>query len=199
MVVPLTDPEKEEQIPGEGNEKKAKTASRAARATLYRVTMQNQLRSIGIVDQKANIIVGINTILISIIIAVLSMESNYGAFEFLAQLDLNLPLSILLVCCFISGIMALFVVRPSPKLWQKQSPSQLFFKDYRNFSLDSFYDKMDDIMDSDESVYKTLNTDMYLFGRTVFRKYRLLGLAYLIFLLGFVTTVLSFVLLHYIV
>ena len=199
MDIPLTDPEKEEQIPAKGNEKKAKTASRAARSTLYRVTMQNQLRSIGIVDGKANIIVGINTILISIIIAVLSMESNYGAFEFLGQLDLNLPLSILLVCCFISGIMALFVVRPSPRLWQKQTPSQLFFKDYRNLSLDSFHDMIDAIMDSDESVYKTLNTDMYLFGHTVIRKYRLLGSAYLIILLGFVTTVLSFVLLHYIV
>ena len=199
MDIPLTDLEQEEQIPGEGNEKKAKTANRATRSTLYRVTMQNQIRSISIVDQKANIIVGINTILISIIITVMSLESNYGSFEFLAQLDLNLPLSILLVCCFISGIMALFVVRPSPRLWQKQTPSQLFFKDYRNFSLESFHDKIDAIMDSDESVYKTLNTDMYLFGHTVIRKYRLLGTAYLIFLMGFVTTVLSFVFLHYII
>ncbi len=199
MDIPLTDLEKEEQIPGEGNEKKAKTASRATRSTLYRVTMQNQIRSISIVDQKANIIVGINTILISIIITVMSLESNYGSFEFLAQLDLNLPLSILLVCCFISGIIALFVVRPSPRLWQKQIPSQLFFMDFRNFSLDSFHDKMDAIMDSDKSAYRTLNTDMYLFGQTVIRKYRLLSLAYLIFLLGFVTTVITFSLMHYIV
>jgi len=126
------------------------------------------------------------------------MESNFGAFEFLGQIDLNLPLSILLVCCFISGIMALFVVRPPPKLWQKQTPSQLFFKNYINSSLDKFHDDMDVIMESDRSVYKTLNTDMYLFGQTVIRKYRLLGIAYLIFMLGFVTTVLSFILLHYI-
>ena len=198
MDIPLTNPELEDIIPDEGNQNKAKTASRAARATLYRVTMQNQIRSIGIVDQKANIIVGINTILISIIIAVLSMESNFGAFEFLAQLDLNLPLSILLVCCFISGIMALFVVRPPSRLWQKQSPNQLFFKNYNNSSLDSFHNYMDGIMDSDKSVYKTLNTDMYIFGKAVIRKYRLLGIAYLIFLFGFVTTVLSFILLHYI-
>ena len=190
MDIPLTDPEKE---------KKSKTASRSARATLYRITMQNQIRSISIVDQKANIIVGINTILISIIIAVLSMESSYGAFEFIAHLDLNLPLSILFVCCFISGIMALLVVRPSLKLWQKKIPSQLFFMDYKNLSIDSFQEKMDVIMDSDQSVYKTLNTDMYLFGQTVIRKYRLLGIAYLIFLLGFVSTVISFVILHYFV
>ena len=100
MDIPLTDQENEEQISGEGNGKKAKTASRAAQSTLYRVTMQNQIRSISIVDQKANIIVGINTILISIIIAVLSMESNYGSFEFIAHLDLNLPLSILFVVLF---------------------------------------------------------------------------------------------------
>jgi uncharacterized integral membrane protein len=199
MDIPVNDPEQEAHLPGEDNVEKPKKAGRAARATLYRVTMQNQLRSIGIVDQKANIIVGINTILISIIIAVLSMESNYGAFQFLAQLDLNLPLSILLVCCFISGIMALFVVRPSPKLWSKETPSKLFFRDNRNTHIDLFHKRMDEIMESDESVYKTLNTDMYLFGQTVIRKYRLLGTAYLIFLLGFVTTVLSFVVLHYII
>ena len=95
--------------------------------------------------------------------------------------------------------MALFVVRPSPKLWQKETPSQLFFRDHRNMTLDDFQLKMDEIMDSDESVFKTLNTDMFLFGQTVIRKYRLLGIAYFIFLLGFVSTVLTFVLFHYIV
>ena len=33
----------------------------SARETLYRVTMQNQINSIGIADQKANIIIGITT------------------------------------------------------------------------------------------------------------------------------------------
>lgn len=193
-----TDQENEEQISGKGNGKKAKTASRSARATLYRVTMQNQIRSISIVDQKANIIVGINTILISIIIAVLSIESNYGSLEFIAHLDLNLPFSILFVGCFISGIMALLVVRPSLMIWQKKIPSQLFFLDYRNLNHDSFQEKMDAIVDSDQSVYKTLDSDMYLLGKTVIRKYWLLGIAYLVFLVGFVATVLSFVLLHYI-
>ena len=63
----------------------------------------------------------------------------------------------------------------------------------------NFMEKMDVIMNSDQSVYKTLNTDMYIFGQTVIRKYRLLGIAYLIFLLGFTTTVITFVLLHYII
>jgi hypothetical protein len=127
------------------------------------------------------------------------MESNYGAFQFLARMDMNIPLSILLVCCFVSGVMALFVVRPSPKLWQKETPSQLFFRDNREVDLEDFQDRMMEIMESDESVYKTLNTDMYLFGQTVIRKYKLLGIAYFIFLLGFVSTVLTFVFFHYIV
>ena len=53
-------------------------------------------------------------------------------------------------------------------------------------------------MDSDQSIYKTLNADMYLLGQTVIRKYWLLGIAYLVFLVGFVATVISFILLHYI-
>lgn len=46
----------------------------AARQTLYRVTIRNQLRSIAIADQKASILIGINTILISIIITILGVE-----------------------------------------------------------------------------------------------------------------------------
>ena len=49
--------------------KQPKKPGGRARETLYRVTMQNQMQSISIADQKANIIIGINTILISIIMS----------------------------------------------------------------------------------------------------------------------------------
>lgn len=46
------------------------------RDTLYRITLRNQINLISIADQKANIIIGINAIIISLLIAILG--SGFG-------------------------------------------------------------------------------------------------------------------------
>ncbi len=180
------------QVPSPGPEKIEKKQRLAARETLYRVTMQNQLRSIGIADQKGNIIIGINTILISIIIAILGMESNIQGLTFLNALNLNVPLSILLICCFLSGVIALFAVRPVSRPWRKGHGSKLFFRDYKEISLNDFQAEMAEILDVPSKIYQCLNTDMYLVGQTVQRKYGMLRVAYFIFLTGLILAVLSF-------
>ncbi len=80
--------------------KKGKGGSGAARQTLYRVTVRNQLRSISIADQKANILIGINTILISIIIAGIGAGSSFAGMKFISELDLSIPFTFFLITCF---------------------------------------------------------------------------------------------------
>lgn len=80
--------------PGESNEvpvekNKARGYS-AARQTLYRVALRNHLRSISIADQKANILIGINTVLISLIIAILGVESTVPGLSFIREFDFNI-------------------------------------------------------------------------------------------------------------
>jgi hypothetical protein len=167
-----------------------------AKETLYRVTLQNQLRSIGIVDQKANIIIGINTILISIIIATIGIETSFVDLNFFGNIGLSLPFTIMLLFCFSSGIVAIFVVRPTAFLWIKENPSRLFFKDYRNIKLEQFKAEMKEMLRSDEEIYEALDVDIYLYGLTVQRKFRLVRLAYLIFMIGFILTVALFFILR---
>ena len=169
----------------------------AARETLYRVVIRNQLNSIGIADQKANIIIGINTIIISIIITILGFESTLSSLQFIAELDLNIPLSVLLVTCLISGIIAIYVVRPVAALWRKESQSKLFFRNYNSSDMDEFKKEMNEMLTKSASIYDSLNTDMYLFGKAVHRKYRLLRYAYHIFLIGMLLTVSTFFLFYY--
>jgi uncharacterized integral membrane protein len=172
--------------------KTMKLSKGASRETLYRVTIQNQLRSIAIADQKANIIIGINTILISIIIAVIGLESNVVQLNFISNLNLSLPLSIMVLACFISGVIAVFVVRPAASLWTKETGSRLFFRDYQHCSLDDFLKDISTILESRSAIYESLNIDMYLYGQTVQRKFRLLRHAYIVFLIGLTLAVLSF-------
>lgn len=164
----------------------------AARQTLYRVTLRNQLRSISIADQKANILIGINTILISIIIAILGVESAVPGLAFIAELDLNIPLFIFLLACFGSGIIAVLAVQPARKPWRSKAEGKVFFKNYGDIELENFQEYMGGITGSGNQIYSSLNTDMYLLGQAIVRKFYLLRLAYAIYMLGLTGLVISF-------
>ena len=168
----------------------------AARQTLYRVTLRNQLRSISIADQKANILIGINTVLISIIIAILGVESRVLGLSFINELNLNIPLVIFLLACFGSGIIAIIAVRPQRKPWSNNLEGRLFFKNYQDISLNQFQEYIGEIIESGAKIYSSLNTDMYLFGQIVFRKFYLLRLAYAIFIIGLSGLVISFLIIR---
>jgi hypothetical protein len=167
-----------------------------ARQTLYRVTVRNQLRSISIADQKANILIGINTVLISIIIAILGAESIMPGLSFIAEFDLNIPLVIFLLACFGSGIIAVLAVRPTLKPWKNKAKGKIFFMNYRDINLDHFQEYIGDIMESGTKIYSSLNTDMYLLGQAIFRKFYLLRLAYTIYMIGLSGLVISFLLIR---
>ena len=89
-------------VPENSEKKVKKKRSDRGKDTLYRIILQNQLRSIAIVDQKANIIIGINTILISIVIATVSIETHFLEFDFVENIVLSLPFTVLLLFCFVS-------------------------------------------------------------------------------------------------
>jgi hypothetical protein len=167
-----------------------------ARDTLYRTTLQNQMRSIAIVDQKANIIIGINTVLISIIMATVGMETNFEQFNFSKNIGLSVPFTILLIFCAASGILSILVVRPTANLWLKENASRLFFKNFKKINLEQFKLEMKDILQSNESIYEVLDTDIYLQACIVHRKYRLARHAYTLFMTGLILSVLTFILLH---
>jgi len=177
-------------------DKSAKGGKGAARQTLYRVTLRNQLRSISIADQKANILIGINTILISIIIAILGIESSLPGSGFISELDLSIPFTLFLVACFGSAFLAVLAVRPMSRPWKSDAPRKLFFKDYRHMDLQEFNEFMGDVTESGDNIYETLNTDMFLFGQNIVRKYHLLRLAYGVFTIGLACMVLSFLIIR---
>jgi hypothetical protein len=177
-------------------ESKKSGGAGAARQTLYRVTVRNQLRSISIADQKANILIGINTVLISFIIAILGVESTVPGLSFINEFDLNIPLVIFLLACFGSGIIAVLAVRPNLKPWIKDVEGKVFFKNYEDVTLNQFQDYMGEIIESGPKIYSSLNTDMYLLGKTVFRKFYLLRLAYAIYMIGLSGLVISFLIIR---
>ncbi|NNF34735.1 MAG: hypothetical protein HKN68_11525 [Saprospiraceae bacterium] len=164
--------------------------------TLYRVTLRNQLRSIGIADQKAKVLIGINTILISLFIAVIGLVSNVAELNFIKNLNLSLPFTIMVISCFFSGAMAIIAVRPNDKLWDNSNPSQLSFRNFHGMSLDEYLDDMDMILESRKTIYRSLNIDLYLYGICLQKKNKLLRHAFTVFLAGLTLAVICFTILR---
>lgn len=161
--------------------------------TLYRVAYRNQISLIQIADNKANLIISINTMIISSIIAV----SGYGLVA--NQFDTNrsniiIPISLILLTCLVSAIFAIQAAKPkiltSKILAQStQKSSLLFFGMISQYNQDEYLEKMKALCQSDDEIYETMNIDLHNQGMILNRKYALLNKAYRIFMFGFILSV----------
>jgi len=164
--------------------------------TLFRVAYRNQTALIRIADNKANIIISINTMIVSSIIAV----TGYGVVADKIAIDKTaviVPITLIILSCLVSVIIAIQAARP--KLIrnngagdQKEKSSLLFFGVISHYSQKQYLDQMNTLLTSDADIYETMTIDLYNQGLILARKYRLLNYAYRIFMLGFILSVLLF-------
>lgn len=161
--------------------------SNKERETLFRVTYRNQTSLRQIVDNKANIVISINTLIISSIIAV----SGYGVVS--NQLDLYLenviPIAIIVISCLTSAVFAILAANPKfvkPEL--KRLPdkqSLLFFGEMAEYSQEEYLHKMEDLLASRSEIYKNMVIDLHCQGIILKYKFNYISYAYKILMLGF--------------
>lgn len=179
----------------EEKERKNKKSERG-RETLFRTTYQNQSSLIQMADNKANIIISINTMIISSIIAI----TGYGAVA--GKIDtydskVLIPIVLIILSSLVSVIFAILVARP--KLIKAkniggsmQKSSLLFFGVIAQHAQQSYLDEMKKLLDSGTELYEHMTIDLYNQGLILKRKYNLLVYAYNVFMFGFILSVLVF-------
>ena len=156
-------------------------ASGAGKQTLLKTNFRSQVDLVSITDQKANILLGFNTIIISIFV-------TYD------QKISILPMLSLLITCVVSGMYALIAVWP--KAIQKQLDDQLgvllLARNYRQ--IDEYLDQISKILKSNELIYRNIATDLHTIGSLLVYKNSLLRKAYFVFFMGIVLSVFLFLL-----
>ena len=175
---------------------KKKKKSKRGRETLFRATYQNQNNLIQMADNKANIIISINTMIISSIIAITGYGAVAGKLDSYG-LDALAPIVMIILSCLVSVIFAIQAARP--KLIKAkvvggsmQRSSLLFFGVIAGFSQQEYLDKMENLLDSGNELYEHMTIDLYNQGLVLKRKYNLLVYAYQVFMFGFILSVLIF-------
>ena len=172
---------------------KSNTSGRG-KDTLFRITIRNQIDMISIADNKANMIISINTIVISLIVAI--MGASF-ANPYFASNQVTVPLLILLFSNTVSAVFSILAARPR---FRKGPPnyktnSMLYFGNFRHIPLTKYIQEMEDIITSRDSVYRNLIIDLYNFGQILDKKYRMLSVSYTAFLVGIILCVGSYLIL----
>lgn len=170
----------------------------SSRETMFLVTFQNQINLIHIADNKANMIISINSIIISIIVSITGIGALSQSFE-LSKRYILFPVVFIIITSMLSVVLAIQAARPQIrkpnsliKRKNGEKMSLLFFGALSGKTLDKYLKEMDEVLGSKNSIKEQLVIDIFNQGKVLSRKYAYLNIAYQIFMYGFIFSVVTF-------
>ncbi len=160
--------------------------------TMFRTTGTNHIRLSSMADSKANIMISVNAIIISVLLSVLLRKlEDYPNFI--------LPAIIFLATSVTTIVFAVLATRPnvtSGKFTEEDIKNKkanlLFFGNFHGMSYPEYEEGMNTIIKNSDYLYSNMIHDIYNLGVVLGRKYRLLRLAYNTFMFGIVASVIAF-------
>lgn len=162
--------------------------------TMYRTTYRTHTNLSSMADSKANLMLSVNAIVISILASSLlpKLKSNP---------EMVIPTILLLLTCLGSMIYATLATRPkvtegkvTREAIKQRKANLLFFGNFYNMPLEDFQWGVNEMLKDSEFLYSSMSRDLYFLGIVLAKKYRYLSICYNIFMYGLIISVLSFVL-----
>ncbi len=160
--------------------------------TMFRLTSKNHIELSAIADNKANIMISINSIILSVMVTVLIRKLEEYP-------HLIIPSVLLTVVCLLTIVFAVLATRPNitkgrftdEEVVGRQT-NLLFFGNFHNMELEKYEWAMMEMLKDGDYLYSSLIRDIYFLGLVLGKKYRLLRMSYTIFMFGFVLSVIGF-------
>ena len=169
-----------EKLPGRGVE------------SMFRLTARNQINLSSIADNKANILISINSIVLTVLLSIgIGKISDYPVITF--------PAIVFIITCLSTIVFAILSTRPkisSGKFTEEDIHNQkvnlLFFGNFYNMSLEEYEWAVKEMMADQNYLYSSMIRDQYSLGKVISQKYRLLRVAYTIFMIGLILSSILF-------
>lgn len=168
--------------------------SQRAIQTFFRTNYRNHINLSSIADNKANIMISVNAILISVIISILSYRNLVEANPVVLM-----PAVIFLVTGLTSLIFAILSARPKVTnlLSNNPAPEQakrnlIFFGNFVNLPVEEYEAAMDEMFRDGSLLIGNMTRDLYYLGKVLDKKYKYLTISYNVFMIGFIGTVVLF-------
>jgi predicted metal-dependent HD superfamily phosphohydrolase len=161
--------------------------------TMLRLTSENHMRLSEMADNKANILISVNAIIISVILSVLIRKIEVDK-------HLAIPTFIFLGSALTTIVIAILATRPKITKGNftredvlNRKTNLLFFGNFYKTQLDEYKWGMNTMMKDVDYLYGILVDDIYYLGIVLGRKYRLVRIAYNVFMIGIVVSAFAFI------
>ncbi|MEQ8241660.1 MAG: DUF5706 domain-containing protein [Cyclobacteriaceae bacterium] len=168
--------------------------------TLYRTSYSNHINLSSIADGKANMMISINTIILSVIVTLSGASFTLTGNFIIEHWRFTIPIFVLLSGCLLSVIFAVLSARPrvttkkvNEERLESGKSSVLFFGNFLKVSRQSFVNHLSRLKEDHNKLYDNMSTDLYYLGAVLKLKYKMLTWSYTIFVIGLALSVVSFV------
>jgi hypothetical protein len=176
---------------GKGKKGKKREYSRGVE-TMFRAGARTHINLSSMADSKANIMLSINAMILSVTLTVL-----------LPKLDTNthliFPSVVLLSTCLLSIIFATLSTRPvvtrgrfSKEDIEQKRANLLFFGNFHSMEIEEYEWGVKEMMNDTDFLYGSLTRDLYNLGKVLNKKYRYLRICYTVFMFGLIASVIAF-------
>ena len=162
--------------------------------TMFRVTMRNHITLSNIADTKANILLSVNAIIVS-----LALSNLLPKLDNPSNAHLIIPTIIFVLFTIASMVLSVLATRPNVtegKFTKEDVANKkvnlIFFGNFHKMSLDDFEWAMGEMMKDSDYLYSSLKKDLYFLGLVLDRKYKILRITYTVFMIGIIVSVLAF-------
>ena len=163
--------------------------------TMFRVTLNNHTKLSQIADSKANILLSVNAIIISVALSTLIPKLDAPS-----NSHLIVPTFIMIISSVACIILAIMSTRPkvssgtfTRKEIEEKKVNLLFFGNFYKMPMEEYIWAMKEMMKDRQYLYDTMIKDLYYLGVVLNRKYTLLRLTYTVFTIGIIASVVAFV------
>ncbi|MDQ6609301.1 MAG: DUF5706 domain-containing protein [Bacteroidota bacterium] len=160
--------------------------------TMFRTTSHNHLQLSAMADNKAHIMITVNSAILAVSVSYLINNLQY-----LSQY--MIPTGILVLTCLVSVTFSILATRPSVSNGKfteedirNKKTNLLFFGNFHEMQLTDYQWGMNQMMKDKEYLYNTMMMDIYYLGVVLAKKYRYLRIAYTFFMVGLIVAVIAF-------
>ncbi|WP_165731875.1 Pycsar system effector family protein [Polaribacter sp. 20A6] len=167
--------------------------------TMFRVALKNHMTLSNIADTKANILLSVNAIIVSLALSTLLPKLDKPSNSFLI-----IPTIIFIFFTVASIILSILATRPNVtegKFTKEDVANKkvnlLFFGNFHQMKLPDFEWGIQEMMQDRDYLYSSLTKDLYFLGLVLNRKYKILRITYTVFMIGIIVSVLAFVISFY--
>ena len=162
--------------------------------TMFRIALKNHMTLSNIADTKANILLSVNAIIVSLALSNLLPKLDNPSNSYLI-----IPTVLFIIFTVASIILSILATRPNVTQGKftkedvaNKKVNLLFFGNFHQMKLNDFEWGITEMMQDRDYLYGSLTKDLYFLGLVLNRKYKILRITYTVFMIGIIVSVLAY-------